>query len=341
MSRPQSSRYWRFDTRPESLVNAQTFSLQERAVATPEEGELLVRNLLISMDATNRLWLGEREELYMEPIALGDCMKAFSLCQVVESRSRLYQPGQLVTALGEWADYSILDATQVQPFAAPDGLALDMAFGIMAIAGPTAYHGLLNVGQPRPGETVVVTAASGAVGCLAGQIAKLSGCRVVGTAGSDAKCQWLTDTLGFDAAVNYKLDDFEAQLAQACPNGIDVQFENVGGAVLDSCLKLMNNNGRVVICGLISMYNSAENVPGPYMFHNSIMKRLKIEGFVILDHAADFPRMQSYLAQWLRDGQLKFRLNCQQGLEKAPEALRSLYTGDNDGKVMVQIAEPA
>ncbi len=335
---PESGRYWRFDNRPEANITADTFSLQQRGINAPEEGQLLVRNLIVSMDATNRLWLGEREELYMEPIHLGDSMRGFAVCQVVASGSRLYQPGQLVSALSEWADYSILEAHLVQPFAVPDGFDLPMAFGVMSIAGPTAYYGMLNIGQPRPGETVVVTAASGAVGSLAGQIAKMNGCRVVGTAGSDEKCQWLTETLKFDAAVNYKDSDFESQLATACPQGIDVQFENVGGAVLDSCLKLMNNGGRVVICGLISMYNSNSNAPGPYMFHNTIMKRLKMEGFVILDHASEFPRMQQYLGNWIREGKLKFRLNCRDGLEQAPDALCSLYTGENNGKVMVQIA---
>ncbi|CAA0079841.1 Putative NADP-dependent oxidoreductase YfmJ [Zhongshania aliphaticivorans] len=331
--------YWRFDIRPEKNINNETFSLQTRSHLHPEEGQIKVKNRIISMDATNRLWLGEREELYMEPVALGDSMKGFGLCEVVESKSKLFQKGQLVTALTEWAEYSILDAHTVNPFIVPDGMPLDLAFGAMSIAGPTAYHGLLNIAHPKPGETVVVTAASGAVGSLAGQIAKLNGCRVVGTAGSDDKCQYLTDELGFDAAINYREADFDKALAEACPQGIDIQFENVGGSILDSCLTLMNNGGRVVICGLISMYNSSQNVPGPYMFHNSIMKRLKIEGFVILDHAADFPNMQQYLARWLQDGSLKFKLHCHNGIEHASTALQSLYTGENNGKVLVKIQE--
>ena len=203
MTSPSHSQFWRFDNRPEANINDSTFSLQQRELPPLEEGQLLVKNLILSMDATNRLWLGEREELYMEPISLGDSMRGFGLCQIVKSNSRLYQEGQLVSSLTEWAEYSILDANAVQAFVAPKDMPLDLAFGVMSIAGPTAYHGLLNIAHPRPGETVVVTAASGAVGCLAGQIAKLSGCHVVGTAGSDAKCRYLVEELGFDAAINY------------------------------------------------------------------------------------------------------------------------------------------
>ncbi|CAA0097904.1 NADP-dependent oxidoreductase [Zhongshania aliphaticivorans] len=337
MSSPTQCQYWRFDIRPEVNISNDTFSLQERALGSLEEGQIRVKNIILSMDATNRLWLGEREELYMEPVSLGDSMKGFGLCEIVESRSRGFKVGQLVTALTEWAEYSTLEASAVQPFSAPTDMPLDLAFGVMSIAGPTAYHGLLNIAHPKPGETVVVTAASGAVGCIAGQIAKLSGCRVVGTAGSNEKCQYLVEELGFDAAINYRSANYEQALAAACPNGIDIQFENVGGSILDACLKRMNNGGRVVICGLISMYNSTENVPGPYMFHNSIMKRLKIEGFVILDHAADFPVMQQHLARWLQDGSVKFKLHCHEGLEHASTALQSLYTGENNGKVLVKI----
>jgi len=334
------SRYWQFQQRPDAKITDDTFGFENRKLDELQEGQLLVRNLVISMDATNRLWLGEREELYMEPVKLGDSMKGFGLCQVVVSKSRLYQEGQLISGLTEWADYSVLDALLVQPFSYPSNLSMTEAFGVLSIAGPTAYHGMLNIGQPKPGETVVVTAASGAVGMLAGQIAKLSGCRVVGTAGSKEKCRYLSDELGFDAAINYRDEDFSSQLAKACPAGIDVQFENVGGAILDHCLSLMNNGGRVVICGLISMYNSDQNVPGPYMFHNSIMKRLKIEGFVILDHAAQFPLMQRYLLEWMDAGLLKFRVNLHEGLECAPEALRSLYNSQNDGKVLIKLTDP-
>lgn len=333
------SRYWRFENRPTDMIAADTFGWHSRALGAPGEGQLLVQNLVLSMDATNRLWLGEREELYMEPVHLGDSMKGFGLCRVIDSRSQHFQEGQLVSALTEWSDYSVLDASAVQPFAPPEGVGLEEAFGVLSIAGPSAYHGLLNIGRPRPGETVVVTAASGAVGTLAGQIAKLNGCRVVGTAGSDEKCDWLVREAGFDAAVNYRRDDVAAALERACPYGIDVQFENVGGDILDQCLRLMNVGGRVVICGLISMYNSEENMPGPRMFHNTIMKRLRIEGFVILDHAAKMPRIHAQLARWLQAGVLNFRLNRFAGLERAPEALTTLYTSANDGKVLVRVAE--
>lgn len=335
-------RYWRFDQHPEEMISSDTLSLQEGPKPQLGRGEVLLRNLYVSMDATNRLWLGKRKELYIEPLSLGDTMKGFTLSVVEESDNPAFAPGQIVTWLGEWADYSVSNGLDLIPFSAPAEVPLADAFGVLNIAGPTAYYGLLEIGQPRPGETVVVTAASGAVGSLTGQIAKLAGCRVVGTAGSDEKCRRLIEEFGFDAAINYKQPDFADKLAAACPNGIDIQFENVGGDILDHCLTLMNNGGRVVICGLIAMYNSEQNVPGPYMFHNTIMKRLKIEGFVILDHMQDFPKMQYHLAQWMSQGKLNYRLEVIEGLEHAVDALNSLYTGSNDGKVMIKVGpEPA
>ena len=336
----RTTNLWRFAERPESTINNQTFRLEQQALPNLEEGQVLVRNLLISMDATNRLWLTERDELYVDPLQPGDSMKGFGLAQVIESTSRLFKSGDLITALTEWSDFSVLDAQTVQPFGCPPGLDLAKAFGVLSIAGPTAYHGLFHIGQPKPGETVVVTAASGAVGALAGQMAKLAGCRVVGTAGSDEKCAWLTQELGFDAAINYKKADLASALADACPAGIDVQFENVGGDILDHCLRLMNNYGRVVICGLISMYNSNNNAPGPTMFHNTIMKRLKIEGFVVLDLVDKMPKICAQLVQWMIEGKLQFRLNLSEGLDQAPAALQKIYTGANDGKVLVRLADP-
>ncbi len=223
------------------------------------------------------------------------------------------------------------------PFPRPEGVPVTDAFGILAVAGPTAYVGVLEIGKPKPGDTVVVTAAAGAVGALVGQIAKLQGCRVVGVAGSDDKCRWLTDELGFDAAINYRKEDLLEALKREAPNGIDVQFENVGGEQLDAGLTLMNEGGRVVICGLISTYNSSGPVPGPYMFRNVIMKRLTIQGFVILDYAAHFPEYHAKLVEWMRAGDLKYRLHIEDGLENAVDALRLLYTGCNNRKVIVRL----
>lgn len=333
------SRYWRLDERPQGDIEEGHLSLQSRELGPLTDGQILIRTLYLSMDATNRLWMSDMEELYMPPVELGAPMSGFIVGQVVESKHIAFATGELVTGLGYWSEYLICRGEGMQRFQAPEGVPLDLAFGVLAIAGPTAYFGLLDIGSPEPGDTVVVTAAAGAVGALVGQIAKMKGCRVVGVAGSPDKCKWLTEELGFDAAVNYKTDNVLEALKKACPDGIDVHFENVGGEVLDAGLTLMNLNGRVVICGLISMYNTSGPVPGPTMFHNIIMKRLRIEGFVVLDYAERFPEAQAVLSQWLRMGKLCYRLDITDGIETAVVALQKLYTGANTGKVMVKVGD--
>lgn len=333
---PQTARHWYFNKRPKDVIEDDTLVLREDPVPALKDGEILVRSLYMSLDATNRVWLSDWDT-YMEPLPIGARMLGFILGEVAQSRNPDFPEGSLVTGLGTWSDWIVTDGEGWASFPRPEGIALSDAFGILAIAGPTAYVGLLEIGKPKPGDTVVVTAAAGAVGALAGQIAKLHGCRVVGVAGSDDKCKWLTDELGFDAAINYRKEDLLEALKREAPNGIDVQFENVGGDQLDAGLTLMNEGGRVVICGLISTYNSSDPVPGPYMFRNVIMKRLTIQGFVILDYAAHFPEYHAKLIGWMRSGDLKYRIHIEQGLENAVAALRLLYTGGNNGKLMVRI----
>ncbi len=331
------SQCWYLERRPEREIGEGDLSLREASIDEVRDGQILVRTIYLSLDATNRLWMGDMEELYMPPIEIGAPMLGFMLGEVMDSKHSEFKPGDILIGLGPWSDYFVSDGTGFDRFPLPEGLPLDMAFGVLAIAGPTAYFGLLDIGKPREGETVVVTAAAGAVGALVGQIARMKGCRVVGIAGSEEKCRWLVDELGFDAAINYKQEKVLESLKKHCPDGIDVHFENVGGEVLDAGLTLMNLNGRVVICGLISMYNAPGRVPGPYMFHNTIMKRLRIEGFVVLDYAERFAEARAVLSQWMRMGKLKYRLDVMEGLESAVAALKKLYTGENKGKMMVRI----
>lgn len=334
-------RFWRLDRRPEGDIENGCLTLQNAETPVLKDGEFLLRTIYLSLDATNRLWMSEMEELYMPPVELGAPMRGFVLGEVMESRHPAYAPGDLAIGLATWSDYVVTDGVGFSPFALPPGLPLAGAFGVLAVAGPTAYFGLLDVGRPKAGETVVITAAAGAVGALVGQIAKLQGCRVVGVAGTPEKCRWLTEELGFDAAINYRDGDLKEAYGRACPEGIDLLFENVGGDVLDAGLMHMNLFGRVVICGLISMYNKGR-VPGPVMFHNTIMKRLRIEGFVVLDYADRFGEAIGALAGWMLEGKLKYRLDVMDGIESSVEALRKLYTGGNSGKMMVRIgAEPA
>jgi NADPH-dependent curcumin reductase CurA len=334
---PKTAQHWYFNKRPRDVIEEDTLVLRSEPIPELKDGEFLLRSVYMSLDATNRVWLSDWDT-YMDPLPVGARMLGFIVGEVVKSRHAGFAEGTLAVGLTTWSDYVVTTGEGFVPFPKPEGISLADAFGVLAVAGPTAYVGLLEIGKPKAGDTLVVTAAAGAVGALVGQIGKVVGCRkVVGVAGSDAKCRWLVDDLGFDAAVNYNKEDILDGLRRECPDGIDVHFENVGGEALDAGLTLMNNFGRVVICGLISTYNSSDPVPGPYMFRNVIMKRLTIEGFVILDYAARFPEYHEKLVGWMRDGKLKYRLHVAEGLESAQDALRLLYTGGNNGKLMVRI----
>ncbi|PWR17776.1 NADP-dependent oxidoreductase [Zavarzinia compransoris] len=335
------SRFWRLDKRPRTAIENDDLSLQSAAVAPLAEGQVLMRSVYLSLDATNRLWMEDIEELYMPPVALGTPMLGFVLAEVAESRNPGFRPGQLAMGLGHWADYVVTDGAGWTILDRPDGIPLALAFGVLAIAGPTAWVGLLDIGRPRPGATVVVSAAAGAAGACAAQIARLKGCRVIGIAGGVEKCAWLREEAGLDAVIDYKAEDVAAALRRLAPAGIDLLYENVGGDILDASLANMALGGTVVCCGLISTYNGDLRGSGPRMFHNVIMKRLRIEGFVILDHMDRYPAAWAELIPWLREGRLKFRLDIADGLDNAVAALRSMYDGGNKGKLMVRIgAEP-
>lgn len=333
-------RRWHFNKRPKQDIEPDTLALREEPLAALLDGQFLVRSIYLSMDATNRLWLGDLE-LYMDPVALGAPMIGFLVGEIVESRHPDFPVGSLAAGLKPWADFVVSDGSDMQIMPNIPGLKLADAFGILAVAGPTALVGLMEIGRPKPGDTVVVTAAAGAVGMLVGQIAKIHGCRAIGIAGGAEKCRWLTEEFGYDAAIDYKSENVVERLRALAPDGVDVHFENVGGDMLDAGLTVMKNFGSVVICGLISTYNSNGPVPGPYMFRNLIMRRLRVEGFVILDYAARYPEFQAKLAQWMLEGRLHYRLHVVDGLDNAVDALKLLYSGGNHGKVMVRIgAEP-
>jgi hypothetical protein len=268
-------------------------------------------------------------------------MRGAGLAQVVASNNPAYAVGDLVVGLTGWQDYAVSDGTGPEAWTVmPKGLPIPLpAFlGTLGVTGITAYFGLLDVGRPQAGETVVVSAAAGATGSVVGQIAKIQGCRAVGIAGSDEKCRWLTEDLGFDAAVNYKHADWKAQLAAACPQGIDINFENVGGEIMELVVSRMNRGGRVVLCGMISGYNARERLYGPY--DAILMKRLRVQGFIILDYAHRFMEAAMQLAQWMMEGRLKNRETVVEGLENAPTAINQLFDGANIGKLVVRVADP-
>lgn len=328
---------WYFRQRPREKVDAATFEWREEGVPELGKGEFLLRTLYLSLDATNRVWLSDWD-IYMEPVHIGEPMRGFVFGEVIASRNPLYPVGRHASGLHTWSSHIVSDGTGFAPFPTLEGIDLAEAFAAMSVAGPTAHVGLHHIGGLQAGETVVVSGAAGAVGMMVGQIARIAGARVIGIAGSAAKCALLRDELGFDEAIDYNAENVTQRLGELCPDGIDLCFENVGGAILDASLTHMKDFARVVICGLISSYNSPEPVPGPYMFRNVIMRRLSMRGFVILDHADLFPAALADLGNWLREGRLKMPVHIVQGLENAPEALNLLYSGGNTGKLLVRVA---
>jgi len=335
------NRQFRLRARPSGRIKPSDFQLVETPVPEPAAGEALVRTLYLSLDPTNRIWMSDVEQ-YMPPVALGEVMRGGGLGEVVASRNPAYEVGDLVTGLVGWQDFLLTDGSGMGALTKlPKGLpiALPSLLGGVGITGITAYFGLLEIGRPEPGETVVVSAAAGATGSVAGQIAKIRGCRVVGIAGGRSKCDWLTQELGFDAAVDYKAPGWQQALAAACPSGVDVDFENVGGEIMDEVLARMNLNGRVALCGMISGYNADEPMRG--RFDAILMKRLTVRGFIVIDFAPRFTEAALQLAQWTLEGKLKHRETIVDGLENAPTAINRLFDGDNVGKLLVKVAEPS
>ena len=324
--------------RPEGMVDDRTFELVREPVPEIADGEALVRVSHISIDPTNRMWIGE-EPTYLPPVAIGEVMRGLGLGEVVESRNENFPVGARVNGLTGWQDYTVvsdeLPLMLVPPEVAADAPAL---LGTLGMTGCTAYFGMLEIGEPHEGDTVVVSAAAGAVGSVAGQLAKLKGARVVGIAGGPEKCRFVTEELGFDAAVDYKAGDWRDQLAAATPDGIDLDFENVGGEVMEAVFSRLNQGARVALCGLISGYNEADPPPGPRSFGKLLVQRVKLQGFIILDYYPRFGEAIRELSGWVAEGRLKAVETVVEGFERLPEALNMLFAGENTGKLVVRIA---
>jgi NADPH-dependent curcumin reductase CurA len=327
---------WRLASRPVGLFKESDFKWHEEPVRDVREGEILVRNLFLSLDPTYRGWAGE-EDTYLPAVQLGSVMRGGTIGVVEVSRNDNYKVGEHVSGLLGWQRYAISDGIGISKLPVNPAIPLTAYMGLFGHIGLTAYFGLLDVGQPKPGETLVVSGAAGAVGSLVGQIGKIKGCRVVGIAGSDEKCRWLTEELGFDAAVNYKTENVQQALKNACPNGIDVYFENVGGAILDAVLSQINIGARIALCGLISQYNATTPVAGPYNFVMILIKRVRVQGFIVLDYLPRAEEAMKELARWYAEGKIKYRVDVVEGLEQAPRAVNKLFEGTNQGKLIVKI----
>lgn len=320
---------------PKGKLEASHFRLNEGAVGSPGEGEVLLKVLYVSLDAANRAWM--QGATYRSALQAGDVMAGGALAEVVESKADSLKPGDLVFGDTGWQEFAVLPARQVVKV--PKVEPLTHLLSVYGVAGLTAYFGLLECGRPKAGETVVVSAAAGSVGVFVGQIAKLKGCRVVGIAGGAAKCQLLKDELGFDEAVDYKAGDLRKSLKAACPNGIDVYFDNVGGEVLEACLFGMNVHGRIACCGAVSQYDGAAPAYGPRGVPGLIVtKRLQLRGFIVNDFDDQREKAMADLQAWTGSGQIQVREDVLEGLESLPGALIGLLAGENVGKRMVKVS---
>ena len=331
------NRSWRLAARPAGMIKDSDFTWREEPVPELAPGQILVETLYLSVDPTQRIW-SERDS-YMPAVAIGEVMRAAGVGRVVRSTLEGFAPGDLVFGLLGWQTYAVMEAASERgPRKLPPELPPMMAVSLFGLTGLTAYFGLLDVGRLKEGETVVVSGAAGATGNAVGQIAKIKGARVVGIAGGPAKCGWIKDELGFDAAIDYKAEDVQKRLGELCPNGIDVYFDNVGGPILEAALEHLAMRGRVVLCGQIGDYNNFEGSVGPRNLMNLVVKRGRIEGFLLTDYAPRFLEAIGELARWAAEGRIKDRVDVVEGLENAPEALRRLFRGANIGKQLIKVA---
>lgn len=320
------------------MIGDETFSLETGPIPEIGEGEALIRVDWISIDPTNRGWIGE-EATYLPPVQIGETMRALGLGEVVASNNERYPVGALVNGLTGWNDFMLANDTNplmVVPEAAR-GANPAALLGSLGMTGCTAYFGMLEIADPREGETVVVSAAAGAVGSVAGQLAKIRGARVVGIAGGAEKCAWLVDELGFDAAVDYKTENWREQLKEATPDRVDVNFENVGGEIMEAVFGRLNLNARVALCGLISGYNDGGRPVDPRVFGRLLVNRVKLQGFIIFDYYPRFGEAIPQLSAWVAEGKLKSEQTIVEGFENLPRALNMLFEGENKGKLVLRV----
>ncbi|HWT07330.1 MAG TPA: NADP-dependent oxidoreductase [Xanthomonadales bacterium] len=334
MSTATTNRQFRLAARPVGMPKRSDWELTTEAVPEPAEGQVLVQVLYLSLDPAMRGWMNEGRS-YIPPVGIGEVMRASGAGRVVKSRHPGFAAEDYVTGILGIQEYAVLNGdtlTKVDP-----SVPLPVYVSVLGLTGMTAYFGLLDVGKPEAGQTVVVSGAAGAVGTIVGQIAKIKGCRVVGIAGGPEKCRFLVDELGFDAAVDYKSENVAKSLRAHCPKGIDVFFDNVGGDVLDACLVNLARRARIVLCCAISQYNATAGVKGPSNYMMLLVTRSRMEGFVVFDYANRYAEGARQLAEWLKEGSLKSREDIVKGFETFPETLLKLFAGENVGKLILEV----
>jgi NADPH-dependent curcumin reductase CurA len=338
-----SNRQWLLKSRPVGMIGPEHFELVETPIPTPDlaAGQVLVKNLMLSFDPAMRGWV-EDVRSYLPPVALGEPMRASGVGQVVASNNPDLPEGTLVQGVLNWQEYGVVDpATGLMVRPLPPGVTPSMALSVFGATSLTAYFGLLHVGQPRAGETVLVSGAAGATGSVVAQIARLKGCRVIAIAGGEEKCRWLQEACRIEEVIDYRSQSVADELARRCPGSIDVFFDNVGGDTLETAIEHMADFGRIALCGAISGYNDAEPAPGPRNLMHLITRRIRMQGFIVLDFLDQAEAAYRDLGEWVMAGEIAWREDIQEGFENIPSTLQRLFDGRNQGKQLLRLADPA
>ncbi len=332
----------RLAQRPVGTPGRECWSFTTEPVAEPAEGGVLIQTLALSLDPAMRGWMNEGKS-YIPPVAIGEVMRAGGIGKVVASKNPKFAAGDIVSASPGVQEYCLVPEDQIKR----SGLfridqragSLTQWLNVLGMPGMTGYFGLMDVGMPKPGETVVVSGAAGAVGQTVGQLAKIKGCRVVGIAGGRAKCDWVVNELGFDACIDYKAGNVKAGLKEHCPKGVDIYFDNVGGEILDDVLARISRGARIIICGAISQYNNTTPIQGPKNYLSLLVNRARMEGIVVFDYTDRFPLAVAEMAGYLKDGRMKSKEDIVEGIANFPEALLKLFSGENFGKLVLKVAQ--
>lgn len=332
------NKQWLLAERPTGLFSKNNFQLKEVMIPQLQDEQFLVRVVYLSLDPTQRMWA--QMDTYLPAVKKGEIMRGLGMGVVVKSRNPAFKEGDVVQGMTGWQTHVITDGRDYSQVPSKSGLPLEVYMGPLGMTGITAYFGLMEVGKPEKGETLLVSAAAGAVGSVVCQIGKIKGLRVVGLAGSDEKCAWLTDELGIDAAINYRSPNAYKLLQEACPKGVDICFENVGGKMLDMALGLINVGARIPLCGYISEYASSEPGPGVHNLPALISKRARVEGFLVLDYVHRSRDALGDLGKWIMDGRLQYKMDIDENFEDLPNVINKLFSGKNDGKLLLKVSEP-
>ena len=331
------NKQWILSKFPVGEIKEGDLILNDTEIPKLIDGQILIKNIYLSLDPANRGWMSGQKS-YVDAMQLGDVMRGGTIGIVEDTKSEKFEKGDIVNAMGGWQEYCVSDGKGVRKIPLNTGFKLDSFMSILGMTGMTAYFGLLDITKPKAGETLVVSAAAGAVGSIVCQIGKIKGCRVIGISGSQDKCDWLVNDLGIDGSINYKTENLREKLRELCPGGIDIYFENVGGKNTEIILSRMNVNSRISLCGLISGYNSETIVPGP-AWGNLLIKRINLRGFIVFDYIKRYMEAFQDLSTWMRDGKIKYKNHIIPGIENAENALKKLFNGENLGKLIIEVSK--